>query len=438
MPSSLVKNALNGTKYQGQNGQNGAQGQPMPQQQMAPEPQPMPQPAPQPMAQPAPSYGAPQAQMTSTSDEELLRIAAQLDVCIKIIGCGGGGCNTINRCVDAGIQGAQLCAINTDAKHLLTVRAPRKILIGKSRTRGLGAGARPEVGEESARESDMEIRDFLTNANIAFVTAGMGGGTGTGSAHYVANIAKNQVRALTIGVVTLPFKAEGTVRMENALSGLNKLRQVCDTTIVIPNDKLLELVPKLPVDAAFKVADEVLMQTIKGLTEIITKPGLVNLDYADIQTVMNEGGVAFVGIGEANLDADNRVKAAVHEALTSPMLGEVDLKEAKGALIRVVGGPDMTVGEAQMAAEIISNSVSPRARIIWGCSIDPELEGTIKILLIVTGARSQYIMSSRGPDARATQQPGAQAKPQGSYQQPKAQPQYQQPQSNDDDIDFVR
>jgi cell division protein FtsZ len=376
--------------------------------------------------------------MTSTSDEELLRIAAQLDVCIKIIGCGGGGCNTINRCVDAGIQGAQLCAINTDAKHLLTVRAPRKILIGKTRTRGLGAGARPEVGEESARESDMEIRDFLTNANIAFVTAGMGGGTGTGSAHYVANIAKNQVRALTIGVVTLPFKAEGTVRMENALSGLNKLRQVCDTTIVIPNDKLLELVPKLPVDAAFKVADEVLMQTIKGLTEIITKPGLVNLDYADIQTVMNEGGVAFVGIGEANLDADNRVKAAVHEALTSPMLGEVDLKEAKGALIRVVGGPDMTVGEAQMAAEIISNSVSPRARIIWGCSIDPELEGTIKILLIVTGARSQYIMSSRGPDAHSAQQPSAQAKPQGSYQQPKAQPQYQQPRSNDDDIDFVR
>ena len=438
MPSSLVKNALNGTKYQGQNVQNGAQGQPMPQQQMAPEPQPMPQPAPQPMAQPAPSYGAPQAQMTSTSDEELLRIAAQLDVCIKIIGCGGGGCNTINRCVDAGIQGAQLCAINTDAKHLLTVRAPRKILIGKSRTRGLGAGARPEVGEESARESDMEIRDFLTNANIAFVTAGMGGGTGTGSAHYVANIAKNQVRALTIGVVTLPFKAEGTVRMENALSGLNKLRQVCDTTIVIPNDKLLELVPKLPVDAAFKVADEVLMQTIKGLTEIITKPGLVNLDYADIQTVMNEGGVAFVGIGEANLDADNRVKAAVHEALTSPMLGEVDLKEAKGALIRVVGGPDMTVGEAQMAAEIISNSVSPRARIIWGCSIDPELEGTIKILLIVTGARSQYIMSSRGPDARPAQQPSAKAQPQGSYQQPKAQPQYQQPRSNDDDIDFVR
>ena len=373
----------------------------------------------------------------SATDEELLRIAAQLDVCIKIIGCGGGGCNTINRCVDAGISGAQLCAINTDAKHLLTIRAPKKILIGKSKTRGLGAGARPEVGEESARENDSEIRDFLNGANIVFVTAGMGGGTGTGSAHYVAGIAKEQIRALTLGIVTLPFKAEGTVRMENALSGLNKLRQVCDTTIVVPNDKLLELVPKLPVDAAFKVADEVLMQTIKGLTEIITKPGLVNLDYADIQTVMNEGGVAFVGIGEANNDADNRVKAAVHEALTSPMLGEVDLRQAKGALIRVVGGPDMTVGEAQMAAEIVTQSVSDRARIIWGCSIDPELEGTIKILLIVTGAKSKYMLDARGTGGMNTQ---AAPRPAPQYAPNPAPQQYQQPrqQRNDDDIDFVR
>jgi cell division protein FtsZ len=373
----------------------------------------------------------------SATDEELLRIAAQLDVCIKIIGCGGGGCNTINRCVDAGISGAQLCAINTDAKHLLTIRAPKKILIGKSKTRGLGAGARPEVGEESARENDSEIRDFLNGANIVFVTAGMGGGTGTGSAHYVASIAKEQIRALTLGIVTLPFKAEGTVRMENALSGLNKLRQVCDTTIVVPNDKLLELVPKLPVDAAFKVADEVLMQTIKGLTEIITKPGLVNLDYADIQTVMNEGGVAFVGIGEANNDSDDRVKAAVHEALTSPMLGEVDLRQAKGALIRVVGGPDMTVGEAQKAAEIVTQSVSERARIIWGCSIDPELEGTIKILLIVTGAKSKYMLDARGMGGMNTQA-APRAAPQ--YAPNPAPQQYQQPRqrSNDDDIDFVR
>lgn len=414
MTSSLVKNALANTKYENANGK----AEPAKQESV--------------QAQPAPK---------SNIDEELEKIAATLDVCIKIIGCGGGGCNTINRCWEANINGAQLCAINTDAKHLLTVKAPRKILIGRTATRGMGAGAKPEMGEAAARESDSDIREFLNGSNIVFVTAGMGGGTGTGSAHYVARIAKEQVRALTIGVVTLPFKAEGTIRMENALDGLNKMRLICDTTIVIPNDKLLELVPKLPVDAAFKVADEVLMQTIKGLTEIITKPGLVNLDYADIMTVMNEGGVAFVGIGEGNADEDDRVKAAVHEALTSPMLGEIELKEAKGALIRVVGGPDMTVGEAQKVAEIVTGSVSPRARIIWGCSIDPELEGVIKVLLIVTGAKSKYIIGSRGAPMEGSH--GSQGYPQQQYQQ-QPQQQYQQqyqqqrPRGRDDDIDFVR
>lgn len=336
----------------------------------------------------------PQDSKTSEVDAELRAIAEQLDVCIKIIGCGGGGSNTINRCVDAGIDGAQLCALNTDAKHLLTVRAPRKILIGRTLTRGLGAGAIPHVGEQAARENDMEIRDFLNGANIVFITAGMGGGTGTGSAHYVGRIAKEQFQALTLGVVTLPFKAEGALRMENALMGLNRLRMLCDTTIVIPNDKLLELVPKLPVDAAFKVADEVLMQTLKGLTEIITKPGLVNLDYSDIQTVMKEGGVAFVGIGEADESEDDRVSVAVNEALSSPLLGEIDLKDAQGALIRVVGGPDMTVSEAEKAADIVSSRMNDRARIIWGCSVEPELEGTIKVLLIITGAKSKYLVGS--------------------------------------------
>jgi cell division protein FtsZ len=400
MPSSLVKNALASIKDT-QEKQAAAQQAPPP---------------------------------SSPVDDELRRIASQLDVCIKIVGCGGGGSNTINRCVDAGISGAQLCAINTDAKHLLTIRAPKKILIGKTATRGLGAGAIPEVGEQAARENDMEIREFLNGANIVFVTAGMGGGTGTGSAHYVARIAKDQIRALTIGVVTLPFKAEGTVRMENAIAGLDKLRRICDTTIVIPNDKLLELVPKLPVDAAFKVADEVLMQTIKGLTEIITKPGLVNLDYADIMTVMNEGGVAFVGIGEATTDDDDRVKTAVDEALHSPLLGEINLKQAAGALIRVVGGPDMTVGEAQKAAEIVTGSVADRARIIWGCSIEPEIEGTIKILLILTGAQSKYML---GKDVG----PGKL----GGVDQPRSKvgaspaPTSRRPSESDDDgIDFVR
>jgi len=329
----------------------------------------------------------------SPDDAELAKLAAQLDVSIKIVGCGGGGSNTINRIVETGISGAQLCALNTDAKHLLSIHSPKKILIGRNVTRGLGAGALPEVGEAAARENENDIKEFLKGANIVFVTAGMGGGTGTGSAHYVAQVAK-AAQALVLGVVTLPFKAEGELRMENALEGLERLRRVCDTTIVIPNDKLLDLVPKLPIDAAFKVADEVLMQTIKGLTEIITKPGLVNLDYSDIRTVMNEGGVAFVGIGESDeQDQNERVETAVEEALNSPLLGEIELAESKGCLIRVVGGADMTVSQAEKAAEVVGGRISRRARLIWGCSVDPELEGQIKILLIVTGARSKLIMT---------------------------------------------
>jgi cell division protein FtsZ len=378
--------------------------------------------SPQPAAQVQATTPAP----PTADDEEIAKIAAQLDVSIKIIGCGGGGSNTINRCVEAKISGAQLCAINTDAKHLLAIHAPKKILIGKNITRGLGAGAIPQVGEAAAKENEREIRDFLTGANIVFVTAGMGGGTGTGSAHYAARLAKEQ-KALTIGVVTLPFKAEGEVRMENALDGLERLRRLCDTTIVIPNDKLLELVPKLPVDAAFKVADEVLMQTIRGLTEIITKPGLVNLDYSDIMTVMNEGGVAFVGIGESDeADPEDRIEAAIEEALNSPLLGEIDLKESKGALIRVVGGPDMTVSEAQKAAEVVGQRVAKHARLIWGCSIDPALENTVKILLIVTGARSDTVMGSgaaSAPGAASKRAPAASSRSFGR---------------DDEPIDFVR
>ncbi len=361
----------------------------------------------------------------TADDEEIAKIAAQLDVSIKIIGCGGGGTNTINRCVEAGISGAQLCAINTDAKHLLSIHAPKKILIGKNITRGLGAGAIPQVGEAAAKENEREIRDFLQGANIVFVTAGLGGGTGTGSAHFAARLAK-EGKALTIGVVTLPFKAEGEVRMENALDGLERLRRLCDTTIVIPNDKLLELVPKLPVDAAFKVADEVLMQTIRGLTEIITKPGLVNLDYSDIMTVMNEGGVAFVGIGESEeSNPEERVESAIEEALNSPLLGEIDMKESKGALIRVVGGPDMTVSEAQKAAEIVGQRIARHARLIWGCSIDPSLENTVKILLIVTGARSESFVGKNSEPAVLASKRTTAASSRGYG-------------SSDEPIDFVR
>lgn len=333
-----------------------------------------------------------------TAEElEIERIAGQLDVCIKLAGCGGAGCNTVNRCNEAGLSNIQMVAINTDAKHLLTVKSPKKMLIGKTLTRGLGAGARPEVGERAAMENEPEIKDFIKGSQIVFVTAGMGGGTGTSSSFVVARAAK-EARALTIGVVTLPFKSEGELRMENAMNGLTKLSKVCDTTIVIPNDTLLELVPNLPVQAAFKVADELLLQTISGLTDMLTRSGLVNVDYADLRTILNEGGVSLIGVGDAVGKPKERIEDAVEEALNSPLLGRIDLRDASGALVRVVGGPDMNLEEAAEAAEIITERIRPDARLIWGCSIEPDMGGKVKILLIVTGARSQYVLLRDGTE----------------------------------------
>ena len=291
-----------------------------------------------------------------------------------------------------------MIAINTDAKHLLSVKCGRKLLIGKLLTRGMGAGARPEIGEKAAMENEREIGEFMKEAQIVFITAGMGGGTGTSSSFVASRLAK-EARALTIGIVTLPFKSEGEMRMENALSGLTRLSKVCDTTIVIPNDTLLELVPNLPVQAAFKVADELLLQTIRGLTEMLTRSGLVNVDFADLRTIMDEGGVSLIGVGESDSAPGNRMDEAVEEALTSPLLGMMDLKEAKGALIRVVGGPDMTIEEAARAAEIISGRLRHNGRLIWGCSLEPEMSGRVKILLIATGAKSQYVLRRDGEDA---------------------------------------
>jgi cell division protein FtsZ len=327
-------------------------------------------------------------------DKELEEVVKSLNVSIKILGAGGGGSNTINRLTTAGIIGAQVCALNTDAKHLLAIHSPKKMLIGKRATKGLGAGALPEVGEQAAHENEEEIRSFIKGAHVVFTTAGMGGGTGTGAAQYISRMAKEE-GALSMGVVTMPFKAEGRIRMENAEAGLEKMRRFCDTTIVIYNDKLLELVPRLPIDAAFKVADEVLMQCIKGMTEIITKPGLVNLDYSDLMTIMKGGGVAMIGMGESD-EARDRVDFALNEALESPLLGEVDLTHARGALVRIVGGPDMTVSEAERAASLVSEKVNPSARIIWGCSIDPELERTVRVLLVITGVHAKSLLGKDG------------------------------------------
>lgn len=325
----------------------------------------------------------------SADDDELRKLVESIRIGITIIGCGGGGSNTINRLTHSGISGATLVAANSDARHLLAIQAPNKIILGKVSTRGLGAGALPEVGRKAAEEAQEELRNFIDGSRVVFVTAGMGGGTGTGSAPFVAGMARRS-GALTMGIVTLPFKAEGKLRMENAMKGLRLLQESCDTTIVILNDQLLKLVPKLPLEAAFRVADEVLVFGIKGITEVITKPGLVNVDFNDINTIMKDGGMAMIGMGESD-DGNERVQEAVREAMESPLLGTIDLSTAKGALIRVQGGPDMTVGEAEKAAELVSSRLSSRARIIWGCSVEPEMEGKVSLLVVITGVKSPLV-----------------------------------------------
>ena len=322
------------------------------------------------------------------TDKELEDVLSGLTTTIKVIGCGGAGTNTISRCVTSQITGADLISVNTDAQHLLIAESPHKVLIGRHLTRGLGAGSLPQIGEEAAKESEQDIRNSIGHADMIFVTCGLGGGTGTGCAPVVAQLAK-EAGALTIGVVTLPFSVEGLIRMENAESGLKRLRDICDTVIVIPNDKLLDIVPNLSLNAAFKVADEVLMRSIKGITEMITMPGLVNLDFADLKTVMKRGGVAMIGLGEA--EGENKAVNAVVEALNSPLL-EVDISEATGALVNVTGGEDMTISEAERVVEEIYSRVDPNARIIWGTTIDPNLKRNIRAMLVITGVKSKQIL----------------------------------------------
>jgi cell division protein FtsZ len=325
---------------------------------------------------------------------ELEKILERARTIIKVIGCGGSGTNTIQRMTEEGIYGAELFAVNTDAQDLLYKKVERKLLIGKKTTRGLGAGSIPRIGEEAARENETDIRTIVEDADMVFVTCGLGGGTGTGSAPVVAQAAQ-EAGALTIGVVTLPFSAEGMVRIENTNYGLEKLRENTDTLIVIPNDKLLDVVPRLPLNEAFKVADEVLMRSVKGLTELITKPGLINLDFADVRTVMKDGGMAMIGFGES--DGQSKAIESVRKALSSPLL-EVDVTDAKAALVNVIGGEDMTVEEAEGALQEVYRMMNDEARIIWGVQVSPELKNMIRTLLIVTGVKSDQIYA--GKDVR--------------------------------------
>lgn len=332
----------------------------------------------------------------SNIDEELEQILAKQRAKIKVVGTGGAGNNTINRITEVGIHGAETIAINTDAQDLLYTNSISKILIGKEITHGLGAGSIPQVGEEAARETEHEIKAAVQGADMVFITAGMGGGTGTGSAPIVAEVAK-KVGALTIAIVTMPFEMEGQRRYENALMGLEKLESSVDTLIVIPNDKLLELAPDLPLQTAFKVADEILTNAVKGISELVTKAGLVNLDFADVRTIMGHGGVAMIGVGES--DTENRAVDAVEKAISNPLL-DVDISGANGALVNVSGGPDMTLQEARKVVETVSQRISPDARLIWGAQISEDLAHTIRAMLIVTGVKSPQIFGPKEKQAK--------------------------------------
>jgi cell division protein FtsZ len=306
---------------------------------------------------------------------------------IMVIGCGGGGSNTVTRLTEMGVAGAEVIALNTDAKHLSITKAHKKILIGKDTTRGLGAGGYPQVGEKAATENRTQIKQALEGADLVFVTAGMGGGTGTGSAPVVAEIAKS-MGAIVVGAVTMPFKMEGT-RINKAEDGLSKLRQVTDTVVVIENQKLLEYAGSMPLAQAFALADELISMMIKGITETITVPSLVNLDFADVKTIMSCGGVSAICVGES--DSSSRIKDAVLKAINHPLL-EVDYQGALGALVHVVAGPDVTLAEINEAGELISKRLSPEAQVIWGARVVPEYAGKVQVIAVVTGVKSPYLL----------------------------------------------
>jgi len=324
-------------------------------------------------------------------DEELQKIIASHKTRIKVIGCGGAGNNTINRISEVGIKGIETIAINTDAQDLLYTSSDKKLLIGKELTHGLGAGSNPKIGEESAKESEHDLKKLIEGSDMVFITCGLGGGTGTGSAPYLAQIAR-KMGILSVGIVTMPFVMEGSHRFENALIGLEKMEQSINTLIVIPNEKLLELAPHLPLQTAFKVADEILTNAVKGIAELVTKTGLVNLDFADVKTIMSEGGVALIGVGES--DAENRADESVMKALENPLIN-VDISNATGALINISGGENLTLDESRRIVETVADRLDPKAKIIWGAQIYKDLDKTIRTMLIITGVKSDQIFGEQ-------------------------------------------
>lgn len=341
-------------------------------------------------------------EVLSPDDEEILKFIESSKPKIYVVGTGGSGSNTINRLNAISVDGASLIAMNTDAHHLISTKANRKLLLGKRLTKGLGAGSDIKVGEEAAIESKDEIKHLLGDAQLVFVTCGLGGGTGTGSAATIAHEAK-EAGALTVGIVTLPFSSEGRTRMRNALEGLNKLRRATDTTIIIHNDKLLSVAPDLPLNMAFRVCDEVLASATKGIVEMVTKPGMVNIDFADLRTVLKESGYAVIGTGEgvAASDGTSRAIIALENAIRSPMV-DANLTNAKKALVNIIGGESLTLREAESIFQEVSGRIGTDAMLKWGARIDEKMQkDAVKVMLVISGVQfPEYTENGIGNGAK--------------------------------------
>ncbi|MBU3913527.1 MAG: cell division protein FtsZ [Nanoarchaeota archaeon] len=312
---------------------------------------------------------------------------------IKVFGAGGAGSNMVTWLYNKGINGATVYGVNTDALHLSITKADEKILIGKELTRGLGAGGYPQKGREAAKESISDLKKSVSSADMIFVLAGMGGGTGTGAAPVIAQLAK-EAGAIVIGVVTMPWECE-KARIDKAEFGLQELRDVSDTVIVIDNNRLTDIAGNLPIEQAFAVANELVSTMIKGIVETITLPSLINLDYADVSSIMKNGGVAVIGIGES--DTANRVEESVRQALTHPLL-DVDYKGATGALVHIIGGPDMKLEEFSNIGQLVTENLSPEAQVIIGARVNKEFTGKVRVITIMTGVKSPYILGKARPE----------------------------------------
>jgi cell division protein FtsZ len=324
---------------------------------------------------------------------------------IKVIGLGGGGCNALDRMIESGLEGVDFIALNTDFQALNRSKSVHKLQLGQKLTKGLGAGSNPEIGRRSAEESRAEIQEFLAGADMVFVTCGMGGGTGTGAAPIVANVAR-EVGALTVGIVTRPFRFEGRRRGKIAAEGINNLREQVDTLIVIPNDRLLDLVTEsTSLQESFRLADEVLRMGVAGISELILKPGLINLDFADVKMVMANSGTAIIGLGEAS--GEQRALQAVEEAIMSPLL-ESSIDGARGLLINFIGGRDMSLQEVNKAAELVSNRVDEEANIIFGATVEEEKRDRVRVMILATGFAvepSVQAATIRSPEKKSESMP---------------------------------